>query len=263
MNKFKKIYVEITNICNLKCPFCSIDDNIKKELSLEEFEEILKNIDNHTDYLYLHVKGEPLLHSRFGEILKLCKKYNKKINITTNGTLLENRINDIIGSNVRQINISLQSLINLDYLENIIKSADILSKNNIQIQYRMWVHNEYERKVIKILEKHYNKKIEGNNTKLDNNIYFNVDKEFIWPDLKNEIIRENGSCYGTRSHIGILVDGTIIPCCLDSKGIINLGNIFENNLEEVLKSKRYLKMKLGFQNNKIEEELCKKCGFFK
>ena len=76
----------------------------------EEFEHILKQIDKYTDYLYLHVKGEPLLHSKIDQIISLCKKYNKQINITTNGTLVKQKLN--ILENVRQVNISLHSLIN-------------------------------------------------------------------------------------------------------------------------------------------------------
>ena len=263
MKKFKKIYVEITNICNLKCSFCSKDNRLKKEMSLNEVEEVLKKINNYTDYLYLHVKGEPLIHSKFNEILKLCQKHNKKVNITTNGTLLKNRLDNILNSSVRQVNISLQSVINLDCVEDIIKCGDLLGKNNIQVVYRLWVDNKYQNNMLKLLEKHYNVKIEEENVKLNNNIYFNKDKEFIWPSLENNIIREEGTCYGTRTHIGILSDGTIIPCCLDSSGIINLGNIFEDDLQDVINSKRFKDMKENFQNNKICEELCKKCGFSK
>lgn len=262
MKKFKKIYVEITNICNLNCSFCSKDNKLKKEISLIEFEKVLKKINDYTDYIYLHVKGEPLLHSRFNEILKLCEKYNKKVNITTNGTLLKKRLDNILNSSVRQVNISLQSVINLDYVEDIIKCGDLLGENNVQVVYRLWVDNKYQNDMLELLEKHYNVRIEEN-VKLKDNIYFNKAKEFIWPSLENSVIREEGTCYGTRTHIGILSDGTIIPCCLDSNGIINLGNIFEDNLEDILNSERFKNMKENFQNNKICEELCKKCGFSK
>ena len=262
MKKFKKIYIEITNICNLNCSFCSKDNKPKKEITVKEFEHILKEIDEYTDYIYLHVKGEPLLHKSFKEILNLCKKYNKKVNITTNGTLLKKRLDDILNSNiVRQINISLQSLISLDYINEIIECADKLSGNGIQIVYRMWVENKYQNNILNLLEKHYNKKIDKDNTKLKENLYFNKDKEFIWPNLNNDINNTKGTCYGTRTHIGILSDGTVIPCCLDSSGIINLGNIFETNLKEIIESKRFINIKTNFQNNKICEELCKKCGF--
>lgn len=262
MKKFKKIYIEITNICNLNCPFCNKDEKDKKEMSLSEFEHILKQINNYTDYLYLHVKGEPLLHKKLKDILELCKKYNKQVNLTTNATLLKRRLNDILNSKiVRQVNISLQSLINLDYIDDIIDCADIMSANGIQVVYRMWVENKYQDHLLEIIEKHYNKKIEKDNTKLKENLYFNKDEEFIWPSLNNKVFNESGTCYGTRTHIGILVDGTVIPCCLDSSGIINLGNIFETNLSEIITNERFINMKTNFQNNKLCEELCKKCGF--
>ena len=76
--KFKKIYIEITNICNKNCSFCSKTNRKKREMSIDEFETVLKRINNYTDYIYLHIKGEPLTHSNFEEIVKLCKKYNKK-----------------------------------------------------------------------------------------------------------------------------------------------------------------------------------------
>jgi len=262
MKKFKKIYVEITNICNLNCKFCPNDNLEKREMTLEEFEKILNKVNDHTDYLYLHVKGEPLLHSKFKEILLLSKKYNKQINITTNGTLLKKRIDDIIESRtVRQVNISLQSIINMNILEDIIECADTLSENNIQVQYRMWANNKYQKHILNKLIGYYNIEFITNNNKLKNNLYLNLDKEFIWPNLANNYISDTGTCYGTRTHIGILSDGTVIPCCLDSSGVINLGNIFNEKFEDILNKERIKEMKTNFQNNKICEELCQKCGY--
>jgi len=262
MKKFKKIYIEITNICNLNCSFCSKDDKPKHELSIIEFEHILKQINNYTDYLYLHVKGEPLLHKNLKEILELCYKYNKKVNITTNATLLKEKLDIIINSKVvRQVNISLQSIINMNILEDIIECADTLSENNIQVQYRMWANNKYQKHILNKLIGYYNIEFITNNNKLKNNLYLNLDKEFIWPNLANNYISDTGTCYGTRTHIGILSDGTVIPCCLDSSGIINLGNIFNEKFEDILNKERIKEMKTNFQNNKICEELCQKCGY--
>ncbi len=260
MEKFKKIYIEITNKCNLKCSFCPDDGLEKKEMTIEEFELILSKITPYTEYVYLHIKGEPLLHSKFSEIVDICKKYNKKINITTNGTLMKLRFDSL--KKVRQINISLQSVTNIEKLKEILDVAEELSKQGIYISYRLWAYNMLEAEVLKELETRYGNIENGNDKKLAKNIFINFEKEFIWPDLKNEYINKKGTCYGTRSHIGILVDGTILPCCLDSKGIINLGNIFKENLVQVLKSEKYLKIKKSFEENKLEEELCKKCGFF-
>lgn len=265
MKKFKKIYVEITNICNLKCPFCSIDDKKKKEMSLLEFDDVLNKINDYTDYLYLHVKGEPLLHSKFKDILNICSKYNKKVNITTNGTLLKKRIGDIVGSSVRQVNISLHSIVG-DYLNDILNSSKVLSDNGIYVVFRFWVHNEKEQNSINEILKFYDRldlknDIKENNIKINEYVYINKDEEFIWPSLNNDIVRTSGTCLGLKTHIGILSDGTVIPCCLDSNGIINLGNIFKEDLNSILNKDRTKNIINSFNNNKLCEELCQKCGF--
>lgn len=275
MKKFKKIYIEITNRCNLNCSFCSINKKEKKELNLAEFEHILKNIDAYTDYIYLHVKGEPLIHTNFYEILKLCKKYNKQVNITTNGSLLKYRIDDIINSNVvRQINISLQSLKTDNYLIDILNSVNkLLYNTNIQIVLRFWAleNNSFtklEEEIINNIITYFdlNRDIKNNiinefNIKLLDRLYLNKEEKFIWPDLENDYYEEKGTCYGTRTHLGILSDGTIIPCCLDSNGIINLGNIFNSSFDDIINSDKLKNIVTSFQNNKACEELCKHCSF--
>ena len=56
-------------------------------MTIEEFETVLKKIKDYTDYIYLHIKGEPLLHPQIIDILKVAEEYNIKVNLTTNGTL--------------------------------------------------------------------------------------------------------------------------------------------------------------------------------
>ena len=69
------------------------------------------------------------------------------------------------------------------------------------------------------------------------------------------------SCRGTRDHIGILVDGTVVPCCLDANGIIDLGNIFKESLDDILNKQITKEIISGFQNNKAVHPLCNKCDF--
>ncbi len=97
--------------------------------------------------------------------------------------------------------------------------------------------------------------------KVNNHLFINNFHKFIWPDLNNNYYNENGKCYALKDHIGILVDGTIIPCCLDTQKCINLGNIYKDNINDVLSSKRAINMLNGFKNNKKIEELCKHCSF--
>lgn len=272
MKKFKKIYIEITNICNLSCSFCSIDKRKKDIITLEKLEKILKNINDYTDYVYLHVKGEPLLHSKLKEILDLCYKYNKKVNITTNGTLLKERQKKLSHPIVRQINISLHSENKKEnYLEEIFETVDKL--NEKIVIYRFWtmdngILNEKSAKIVNKIIKYYDLSPEfvekinlEKHIKIKDNLYIDKANEFVWPNLENDYLNEKGTCYALKDQLAILVDGTVVPCCLDSDGVINLGNIYEESLEEIINSKRYQEMKDNFSNRKACEELCKHCSF--
>lgn len=265
--KFKKIYLEITNVCNLSCDFCIKNTRPKKIIDIASFNIILDKLKGYTDYLYFHILGEPLIHPNINELIDLATQKEYKINITTNGYLI-NKIID--NKSVRQVNISLHSF-DLkykksieDYLNDIYDYID-KNKENTYISLRLWTKNKYSNLIIKNLSKKFNINIDNvqkiSNISLDKNVYLNFSREFIWPDLNNNYYFVNGKCYALKDHIGILSDGTIVPCCLDSKGIINLGNIFTDNLEDIINSKRYQDMLNEFKNNKKKEELCRHCKF--
>ena len=273
---FKKIYIEITNICNLKCKFCPETDRKKEFISLEKFEEAIKKIHNYTNLVCLHVKGEPLLHSKLEDILKILEKYNLKANITTNGTLIREKLEIIKKSKaVRQINFSIHSItqnenINKQYLQDIFESAEQLE--NIIISYRLWnlqsiEENNINANIIKEIENYYNiqnlkqKLIQNDFLKLKENMFINQDKEFTWPKINNKVIVEKGRCLALKEQIAILVDGTVVPCCLDNNGDMPLGNIFEETIEDILQKPISKTIKKNFENSIITCDLCKTCGF--
>ena len=261
---FKKVYIEVTNNCNLDCSFCIKNKRNKKFISVDNFNSILNKLKGYTKYLYFHVMGESLLHPDINELVNLAS-IDFNVNITTNGYLMD-RIKD--NKNIRQINISLHSFDekygkSLDeYLDNIFNTVDKLQVNNTIINYRLWVDNVYKDIVINKLEEKYKVKIDSNKVKLDKDVYYEIEEEFIWPSLDNDYYNEEGSCRALRDHIGILVDGTVIPCCLDSEGIINLGNIYKNEINDIINNGLFKEMKKGFQNNRKVHELCKKCNFY-
>lgn len=262
---FKKVYIEITNNCNLKCPFCIGNNRKKKFIEMQEFEILLGKLNGFTKYLYFHVMGEPLLHPKINELINLAAR-NYFINITSNGYLI-NKIYD--NKNVRQLNISLHSYNEIfdkslnDYMSDIFNTVNNLVLNNTIIKYRLWVNSVYKKEIIKLLEKEYEVKIGDMKTvKLAHNIYYEVADEFIWPSMDNNYYKETGSCRGLRDHIGVLVDGTVVPCCLDSAGVIDLGNIYKEDLNDIISSNLVKEMKQGFCENKKVHEFCRKCNFY-
>ena len=203
------------------------------------------------------------------------------MNITTNATLIDKQINIILKSkSIRQINFSLhaaeQNGLNKEkYLEQVLNAADeIHNKTDIIISYRLWnlkniKNNSVNIELLKILGKHY--KIENivelakknEFLECEKNIFLNQDLEFEWPNIEREKISDCGKCYGLRNQIAILVNGDVVPCCLDSEGNIFLGNIFRNSLEEIINTSRSKAIINGFQKGKLIEELCQKCGYIK
>lgn len=259
MKRFKKIYVEITNACNLNCSFCIKNSRPIEFISIDKFKTLLDKLTLYTDYLYFHILGEPLMHKDINELIDIASN-NFNINITTNGYLIDR----ITTKNIRQLNISLHSYVgnNLNtYLDNVFNKIDTLS--NTYISLRLWVKNKYNNDIIDYINNRYNLSIpyDIDDYKINDHIFINNFHEFIWPDLDNDYYSKEGTCYGLIDHIGILVDGTIVPCCLDSKGIINLGNIYKDNLNEILNSSRVVSMIDGFKCSKKNEELCRHCNF--
>jgi len=253
-------------------------------MSVEDFETVLKKIDGHGDHVYLHVKGEPLFHPNFEEILNLCHQYKKIINITTNGTLLE-EYGQIILQNpsVRLVNISLQSFeegTNLPAYEAYLTKVLTFVKQGLEgtsklFDLRLWnfddhllMANAKNQQTLDTIESFLelpkpititDPKTKG--IKLNSNVYISKGYEFDWPSLDHEIVGAKGNCFGLRHQLAILSDGSIVPCCLDAEGVITLGNILEDTLKDVITSSRASKIASGFENRKIVEPLCMKCSY--
>ncbi len=263
---YKKIYIEITNTCNLSCNFCAKNNRKKEFMTIENFTIILNKIKDHTKYIYLHVMGEPLLHPKINEFIKIAKNNNFQVNITTNGFL----INNLDNIPIRQINISLHSLKEQDkvsydeYFLNLFFKCQQLSKIGTFINYRIWRNNCHD--IIKILEKQYSVIInKDDKTKtLADNIFYSYEDEFDWPEKRLGEGNKNkvGRCLALKNHIAILVDGTIIPCCLDNNAHIPLGNIFKDDLNDIINSPTYTNMLKGFNDNKKINPLCQNCHFY-
>jgi len=276
---FERIYVEIGNICNLSCSFCQGTTRKKEQMSIEKFNDVCKKIKGYTKFVYLHVLGEPLLHKDLSDILKAIDQNNLKACITTNGTLLKQK-EDILLQNsdiIHKISISLHDIegsgINtLDrYLQDVISFSKKAAEKNIYIVFRLWnkdssegLGNNSQNGLIEnflrsIFIEPWQEKPRG--YRLKKNIFLEYDGIFTWPSKSNSTEMEIGFCYGLSTQLAILVDGTVVPCCLDADANIPLGNIFLQNLEEILNSKRAVNIINGFKCGKLTESLCKKCTF--
>lgn len=285
--RFKKVYIETTNICNLSCNFCPKTSRKMKMMSVDEFETIIQKVKQYTNHVYFHIMGEPLLNENLPNFFEICKRENLHVNLTTNGTLIKKNSRMLLAAqSLRQINISLHSYEAneqekelIDYLDDILDFiTEVQNQTNILISLRLWNMDTTDLKGANTLNYHILKRIEEKfrltdsimeqlievkQLKISKQVYLNMAEKFQWPDMNQQDIEHQVFCYGLRNQIGILADGTVVPCCLDSEGTIALGNLFSQSMEEILHSERAQAIYNGFTHRKAVEELCKHCDYAK
>ena len=272
-NKIKRIYIEITNICNLSCSFCSTHHRENKMLSLDEFSSIIQDVKQYTKYIYLHVQGEPLTHPDFNKILHICDENDVQVQLVTNGTFLYKYLDIYSHPSLRKISISLQSIeyqaVNLeDYMHTLITFIDYSAtfKHPI-VEVRFWRNDQYDlpktKKCMDILNEKYTLSLteRNNHYRIKENIYVDFDNMFSWPDLENMPLEKNGTCLGAKTQIAILSNGDVVPCCLDTDAHVLLGNIFKNDLNTILNDEPYKKLVKEFNDHKIENPFCLRCTY--
>ena len=271
--RFRKVYLEISNICNLSCRFCPGTKRPKKALTPEEMSLLLPKIRPYTDYLYFHLMGEPLLHPNLERFLEMAGSHGFKVILTTNGTLLKKQQQMLLRSPaLHKINISLHAFEANDlsvpfetYLRGCFDFGKAAEGQKL-ISYRLWNNHGQDEKngeILDTLEAYFPKPWvqERHGIRIGNRVYLEHGDKFDWPDLTAPDGGEGVFCHGLRDQIGILCDGTVVPCCLDHEGDIALGNLFEQSMEEILDSPRAKAIYDGFSQRKATEELCRKCGY--
>ena len=282
-----RAYLEITNLCNRHCSFCPGTARKKQFVPAEVIRSRLGKLkDAGVDELYLHVLGEPLLHPDFAEIAALCRENAIPVNLTTNGTLLTPEKQEILLSCpvFRQINFSLQALEadETDILDNILDFCLEAAgrRPELYLNLRMWdlgrdfssnarnarFFGRIREKLGLELPREPQFRPGRRSVNLAGRIYLHGGAMFEWPvKTADRAPAESGGgrafCYGLISQFGVLADGSVVPCCLDSEGAVTLGNMDVRPLAEILGSPRAAAIREGFRNGIAAEPFCRTCTY--
>lgn len=278
------MHVEISSICNLQCSFCPEVVREKKLIELPLFRKIIEQVAPLTEQVAFHLMGDPLVHPKIEELVMICAEFQVRVNLVTNGVLLRGRKAELLLDPVfRQVNFSLHSFPDnfpgadpTDYLERIFEWAEraLRVRPDLYVNFRLWnlehpqgtgaKNREMLERVIERFGPLPGLEVDVRLQKsrlLRGRLYLHFDTEFVWPSLDLPLLGETGTCYGLRSHFGILVNGTVVPCCLDKEGGIPLGNVQEQQLLEILENERSRKILKGFRERRLEESLCQRCQY--
>ena len=273
MKRFRKIYLEISNICNLNCAFCPGTKRKKHRMSVEDLQILLPKLRPWTDFLYFHLMGEPLCHPELHTFLELADAHGFHVILTTNGTNLQKHADLLFRSPaLHKVNISLHafeandlSMSFQEYLDGCFHFGK-LAEGKVLISYRLWNSggaDSMNQQILDGLRSCFPEPWadEGRGIRIGQRVYLEHGDKFDWPDLNAPVCSDRVFCYGLRDHIGVLCDGTVVPCCLDHDGDIALGNLFEQDLDEIIQSDRATAIFQGFQSGNAPEELCHRCGY--
>jgi len=253
-------------------------------MELEFFESIVKQAKKFTNEIACHVVGDPLTLSNLHSYLDIIHKYKMRAVLTTSGYFMKKHSYEtLFHPAVKQINISLNAYnkndtaISFDqYMQPILALCreKVNQKRESFINLRMWNLDEimseraFNSQLFDTLESFFNVKLdllslnpkEQKNIRLDYKVLLHFDNYFEWPSLSNPIYGD-GTCQGLSSHIAILADGQVVPCCLDSDGVISLGSLQDSSLDDILYGERSSKIRDGFRESICSEELCLKCSY--
>ena len=222
MYQLKKVYLEITNVCNLRCDFCPGTRRPQGFLSPEDFSVLAQKLRPHTEYLYLHLMGEPLLHPQLPKLLDIAAGLGFQVNLTTNGTLLPQRASLLCQSPaVRKVSVSLHSFEGnegqgqlLPYLDGCIAFARQAAQAGKRCALRLWNldgettqgANSCNDVILRRLEETFPRpwKEGWQGTTLAPRVYLEWGERFEWPDLNADDQGQSGFCQGLRDHVGLL-----------------------------------------------------------
>lgn len=282
--KFSKVNIEIGNICNLQCTFCPEVERPKGFMQASLFRNVIEQVAPLTEQVCLHLMGEPLLHPRLEELVGICEEFRTPIFFVTNGTRLNEKLSTLLLRPIfRQVNFSLHSFFDnypqadaTEYLDRIFRFTEraFESRSDLYVNYRLWDLDSIEASLkrhewmLERIEARFGVAITRKpvirrfkSRRLVGRLYVHFDTEFIWPNLSLPVLGEAGTCKGLSTHFGILVDGTVVPCCLDKEGVIPLGNITEMSLETILATERAVAIREGFTAGVLKEPLCQRCPY--
>ena len=269
----KRVYLEITNVCNLACSFCPGTKRQKRFMSEAEFAALTEKLRGKTQYLYFHLMGEPLLHPLLGSFLAIAEEKGFRVILTTNGTLLDEKGLSLPDAPaLYKINLSLQSFEANeggrleDYVNQCARfAAKAAAKGKIS-ELRLWNRGGRESlngEILRLLEETFPAPWEESprSVKLAERVFLAEDDKFDWPSLDAPDRGERCFCYGLRDQIGVLVDGTVVPCCLDHEGDLPLGNLLKQDFEEIMSTEKARDIYNGFSRKIAVQTLCRRCGY--
>jgi len=267
--------IEVTNLCNYKCPFCAttyLEKHMKKGFIKPKL--VKKIIDEGSEKGLYGVKfndrGEPLLCKELEEYVRYAKKKGLiDVYFNTNAALMDEKVSQwIIESGLDRISISCEGT-----------TPKVYEKYRVGGKFKTVYNNIANLKKLRDRRKSKTPRIRIQTVMLDElkgetdkyaDFWYEVSDEVCYLDYKEEANQKDRvdpnntilwACPELWQRMGVLWDGTILPCNEDGKARLVIGNAKEMTIEEAWKSEFINKLRKKHKVGKSGEiNACKACG---
>jgi len=268
---FRRAFIEITNECNLSCGFCAVSSRPAVHMALHTFEAVAAQVKPFAGVISLHVLGEPFMHPRFPDILNICSRLGLRVNLVTNGTLLDKFGPAVFEERcLVQVSFSLHALaalpsgIRAEKLRRLTEFAEV-KPDRLIVGFRLrgGADDPFVKEASDLVLNSFPGRGKtgehGRAVKLRDNVYLNFGKLFDWPGRGSG--KSKKSCLGLRHHFAILSTGEVVPCCADHDGRLAIGNINKKPLADILSGPAVSIMRGSISGHTAMPSYCATCGF--
>jgi len=284
-----RMCIELTNRCNLNCPFCLVGQQNSKELTAhDELDRDMGGMDVDLcqkiiidakkfgiKEINLTFQGEPLMYKRkwFLELVRLCKQNNLKSIFYTNGLLLDQEYSrSIIMAGMEEIRFSVDGI-----------TQEVYELNRVGGKFEKVYQNMKD--IVKV-SKEENSKIKliwqfialkNNENQIDkaremaNEIGINFEVKTFAESVpesapKNVKYRRKLKplpCTDIYNQVMVYWNGDVVACCYDLEGDQIMGNLRENSIEKIWNGEKYKNFRRNLKNSvfshKLQPGFCKGC----
>lgn len=96
------VTVNVTGVCNLQCSYCYFQPRLRSHMGFDDFQMTLNVLQEQEIFLLTLSGGEPFLHPRINDMLRLAHEAFEHASILTNGTALQDVHFETIAEIVRK-----------------------------------------------------------------------------------------------------------------------------------------------------------------
>ena len=272
--------IELTSRCNLKCVMCPRDDHAERGLgaiSRETFERILEQTGRHLEFAYLHLAGEPLLHSQFDELIAEATRRGLATGLSTNGILLDaERAARLIDSGLSTLVISIdgtdaatyRAIRGADSFERVVANAEGFLRlkakagRGPRTVMQMTCMHENEHQTGEFVRRW--RSLGADTVRLKRFFTFAgtvEDRSYDQPDSgRTAVPGRRPPCFLLWRQMAFYYDGTAVSCCHDFLHRSVLGDINRQTLAEIWNGPAMVEMRRRHLEGRQDEiQLCARC----